>query len=100
MKNNILDMENLDSVKQKQRKIGEITSNAKYQEGTLTVSVTSYKKHYLYKKSFKVKKKYIVDHPSKEKLEIGQQVEIISCRPVSKTKSFEILRIIGDKNVG
>ncbi len=54
------------------------------------VAVSRYVKHPKYKKYLKRTKKYLVDNPGNRAKE-GEQVTIRSCRPLSKTKSFEIV---------
>jgi small subunit ribosomal protein S17 len=63
--------------------------STKMQE-TATVSVTRYVKHPKYKKYMKKTKKYHVHNPGNRAKE-GEMVTIRSCRPLSKTKSFEIV---------
>ena len=69
--------------------IGVITSN----KMTKAVIVTVFRKktHTKYKKSFKVKKRYACSCVDSSIFTIGQQVEIQSCAPVSKTISFKIV---------
>lgn len=67
---------------------GVVTSD-KMQE-TAVVSVQRYVKHPKYKKYLKQHKKYHVHNPGNRAKE-GEKVVIRSCRPLSKTKSFEIV---------
>jgi small subunit ribosomal protein S17 len=57
---------------------------------TAVVSVSRYVKHPKYKKYMKSTKKYHVHNPGNRAKE-GETVTIRSCRPLSKTKSFEIV---------
>jgi small subunit ribosomal protein S17 len=57
---------------------------------TAVVAVSSYVKHPKYKKYMKQTKKYHVHNPENRAKE-GEKVTIRSCRPLSKTKSFEIV---------
>lgn len=57
---------------------------------TAVVAVTRYVKHPKYKKYMKRTKKYHVHNPDNRAKE-GEMVTIRSCRPLSKTKSFEIV---------
>lgn len=50
---------------------------------------TSYKKHYKYEKYVTVHKKYLVDSQGK-KLSVGEEVEIIPSRPLSKRKRWAL----------
>jgi small subunit ribosomal protein S17 len=67
---------------------GTVTS-VKMQD-TAVVSVMRYVKHPKYKKYMKITKKYHAHNPG-NKAQEGEQVTIRSCRPMSKTKSFEIV---------
>lgn len=65
-------------------------------EKTKVVEITTVKHHPIYDKSFKKTRKILVDDP-KEISKIGDIVEIISVRPVSKNKSFRISKVEGIK---
>ncbi|GAB5046898.1 30S ribosomal protein S17 [Thermodesulfovibrio sp. TK110] len=60
---------------------------------TVVVSVERIFQHPLYKKTIKTKKKYKA-HDEENKCKLGDMVEIIESRPISKTKRWRILRII------
>lgn len=60
---------------------------------TITVLVTSYKKHGLYNKRVIQSKKFAA-HDEKNEAKIGDVVTIIECRPLSATKRFRLLRIV------
>jgi small subunit ribosomal protein S17 len=70
-------------------KKGIITSNK--EEGTLTVTVHTYKAHPLYKKRFRQSTKYRVDNPKRENFEMGAEVTIYETRPISKTKRWTVV---------
>ena len=59
-------------------------------QDTAVVSVQRYVKHPKYKKYMKITKKYHAHNPANRAKE-GEIVTIRSCRPLSKTKSFEIV---------
>ena len=59
---------------------------------TAVVAVSRYVKHPKYKKYMKITKKYHAHNPGNKAKE-GEKVTIRSCRPLSKTKSFEIIFI-------
>ncbi len=59
-------------------------------QDTAVVSVQRYVKHPKYKKYIKLNKKYHVHNPG-NKAKMGEKVTIRSTRPLSKTKSFEIV---------
>ena len=57
---------------------------------TAVVAVNRYVKHPKYKKYMKITKKYHAHNPG-NRAKAGESVVIRSCRPFSKTKSFEIV---------
>jgi len=57
---------------------------------TVVVRVTRYVKHPKYKKFMKLSKRFKAHNPGNT-VKIGEQVTIRSCRPLSKTKSFEVI---------
>jgi small subunit ribosomal protein S17 len=59
-------------------------------QDTAVVAVLRYVKHPKYKKYMKITKKYHA-HNAGNKAKEGDAVTIRSCRPMSKTKSFEII---------
>ncbi len=56
---------------------------------TIKVLSTTYKKHEKYGKYITINKKYLVDTDGKN-VEIGQDIEISSSRPISKRKNWKI----------
>ena len=58
-------------------------------ENTVKVEITRYKAHPLYKKKFKVSKKYLV-HDIDGNSKVGDYVEIEETRPISKRKKWKI----------
>lgn len=72
-------------------KIGVVVSDK--MQKTCVVSVTSNVKHPLYKKVVKVTKKFNV-HDENNECKVGDTVEIMETRPVSKNTHFRLLRII------
>ena len=67
---------------------GVVTSDK--MQDTVVVAVNRYVKHPKYKKYMKITKKYHAHNPGNTAKE-GDQVTIRSCRPISKTKSFEVV---------
>lgn len=63
---------------------------------TVTVLIESHKTHPLYKKSYVRSKKYLV-HDEIGVL-LGDVVEIMQTKPISKNKHFKVVRVIG-KNI-
>ena len=81
----------------KQRvKVGKIVSDK--MDKTVVVKVTRTVKHPLYKKTIKHFKKYKV-HDSQNTGKVGDVIEIVECRPYSKTKHMKLKRIISNKQV-
>lgn len=60
---------------------------------TVVVSVERVFQHPLYKKTIRTRKKYKA-HDEENICKIGDTVEIIESRPISKTKRWRVLRII------
>ena len=56
-------------------------------EKTIKVVVRDLRRHPVYKKTLKLRKFYLV-HDHDGKVEVGQTVEIQSCKPFSKRKSW------------
>ena len=56
---------------------------------TIVVAVSRFIKHPLYGKFYKVSKKYKV-HDEKNQHKVGEVVEIVSTRPLSKDKRFRV----------
>lgn len=57
---------------------------------TIVVRVEKSVKHPLYKKYFKRSEKYHAHDPMNQ-FKIGDAVEIIECRPMSKTKCWQVI---------
>lgn len=57
---------------------------------TVVVEITRFVKHPKYKKYYKVSKKYKA-HDAGNTKKIGEKVEMVSCRPMSKDKHFIIV---------
>ena len=57
---------------------------------TITVSVSRFVKHPLYGKFYKVSKKYKA-HDEENKYKVGDKVEIVESRPISKDKHFRVV---------
>ena len=72
-------------------RIGMVVSNS--MNKTIVVEVVSSKKHPLYKKVVKSTKKFKV-HDEKEEANVGDTVEIMETRPISKQKHFRLVRIV------
>src|SRR5689334_3337227 len=62
-------------------------------KNTATVLVTGTKTHPLYKKTFVFSKKFLAD--DKIGVQLGQIVEIVPIKPISKRKNFGITKVVG-----
>ncbi len=60
---------------------------------TITVLVETHRRHPLYKKRVKYSKKYYA-HDEKNQAKEGDTVKIASTRPLSKTKRYELVKVI------
>ena len=60
---------------------------------TAIVAVTRLKEHGLYKKKYKVTTRYSA-HDEKNECQIGDKVIIVETRPMSKNKSWVVLKKI------
>ena len=69
---------------------GIVTSDKR--DKTITVTVTSRETHPLYGKQYTVNRKYQA-HDEKNEAKIGDKVQIIETRPISRTKSFSLNKI-------
>lgn len=65
---------------------------------TITVTVTSRETHPIYKKQYTVSRKYTA-HDEKNEASLGDKVMIVETRPISKTKSFKLDKVV-EKSVG
>ena len=78
-------------VKQITKIIGEIISHKVPRAAIVKVSLL--KVHPKYHKRYTVTKKYMV-HDDKDEYKVGDKVEFIPCRPISRRKRFVITRKI------
>ncbi|MGE4169307.1 MAG: 30S ribosomal protein S17 [Candidatus Margulisiibacteriota bacterium] len=60
---------------------------------TISVLVQDLKRHGLYQKVFSSSKKYLVDDPKNE-AQLGDNVEIVATRPISKLKFWRLRKIV------
>lgn len=63
------------------------------QDKTIVVAISDSKIHPIYKKRYKVTRKYQV-HDEKNEAAVGDTVEVEETRPVSKNKSLVLVKII------
>mgnify|MGYP001613986013 CR=1 FL=1 len=67
---------------------GTVTSDK--MKDTIVVEVSRFVEHSKYKKRIKINKKYKV-HDAGNTKKIGDRVEIVETRPISKSKHFKIV---------
>jgi len=72
-------------------RVGTIVSNA--MEKSVVVQVSYLVAHKLYKKRIKKSSKFMA-HDEKNICEVGDKVRIVSTRPLSKRKRWEVAEII------
>ena len=72
----------------RQKLQGQVVA-AKMQK-TVVVEIEQLKQHPLYKKRFKVHKRYKA-HDEKGEYKVGDKVTIQECRPISKEKKWRVL---------
>ncbi len=76
----------------KTTKVGTVV--AKRMQKTVTVEVVRQVRHPLYRKTVRKKQTFLV-HDAAEKCKVGDIVRIIETRPISKTKRWRVLGIVG-----
>lgn len=59
-------------------------------EKTIIVSIDSFKTHSKYLKKYRYTKRYKV-HDGENKHKVGEMVEFIECRPISKDKKYKVV---------
>jgi len=70
----------------------------KNDERTVVVEIVGTKVHPLYRKRFKITKKYLVDD-EEGKFKVGDIVLIEETRPISKKKVFRVKEKVGEANM-
>lgn len=71
--------------------IGTVTSDKR--DKTITVSTINRETHPLYRKQYTKTRKYTA-HDEKNEAKVGDRVEIMEVRPISKTKAYKLTRIV------
>jgi len=71
--------------------IGTVTSDAR--DKTITVSIVSRETHPLYRKQYTKTRKYTA-HDEKNEANKGDRVEIAMTRPLSRTKSYTLVKVL------
>ena len=73
------------------RRVLKGTAVSTVADKTVVVRVDRAYKHPLYGKTIRTSKKYHA-HDEDNSVQVGDQVKIIECRPISKLKRFEVLK--------
>jgi small subunit ribosomal protein S17 len=73
------------------RKVGVVTSNAR--DKSCKVEIQFSEKHPKYGKYVR-KRTVIQAHDANNETNLGDKVEITECRPISKTKSWVVTRVV------
>jgi small subunit ribosomal protein S17 len=73
------------------RLVGTVTSDV--QDKTIVVNISRRETHPIYGKQYTVSKKFAA-HDESNKAHIGDKVEIVETRPISKNKKFKLSKII------
>lgn len=60
---------------------------------TITVSITYRETHPLYRKQYSDTRKYTA-HDENNEAHLGDKVEIVACRPFSKTKTYKLVKVL------
>ncbi len=71
--------------------IGEVVSDK--MDKTVVVSVQRATTHPLYRKTIRLSKRYKA-HDERNDCHVGDRVEIVECRPLSKDKKFRVAQIL------
>ncbi len=71
--------------------IGVVVSDK--MDKTAIVHVTGLKKHKMYRKYVTTRAKYVA-HDPQNSCHVGDKVKILECRPLSRTKRWQVIEII------
>ena len=71
--------------------VGTVSSDKR--DKTITVSIISRETHPLYRKQYTKTRKYTA-HDKNNEAHLGDKVEIASCRPLSRTKSYKLVKVL------
>lgn len=70
---------------------GIVSSDSR--DKTITVSITNRETHPLYRKQYTRTRKYTA-HDEANTAKLGDKVEIAECRPISKTKTYKLVKVL------
>jgi len=76
---------------QRKTRFGKVVSDK--MDKTIVVAVETTKKHPMYHKTMKVTKKYKA-HDENNEAKIGDIVEIMETRPLSKDKNWRLVKVV------
>ena len=76
------------------KKTGVVVSDK--MDKTVVVEVERIKEHPIYKKKFTVSSKYKADDQNNQ-YKVGDKVEIVSTRPLSKDKHYKVSKLLDSK---
>ena len=79
----------------RKERVGIVVSSC--QDKTISVNVERLTSHPLYKKTVNKKKRYTV-HDENNEAKVGDKVQIIETRPLSKMKRWRLLNIVSSAN--
>ena len=82
---------------QRKRLIGVVTSDK--MDKTVIVTVSTTKRHPKYSKVMKYTKKYMV-HDEQSTCRMGDRVEIIESRPISRNKRWAVISVLDRSELG
>ena len=71
--------------------VGTVVSSTN--DKTITVKVETHRRHPLYSKRIEYSKKYTA-HDENNEAKVGDVVEIMETRPLSKTKRYRLVKIV------
>lgn len=78
------------------QEIGIVISNK--MQKTIVVKIESRYPHPIYSKTLVKTKKYLA-HDEREKCQIGDQVLLQECRPLSKKKRWQLVKILSKSSI-
>ena len=73
-------------------KVGVVTSNK--MDKTVAVRVDRLKAHEVYRRTVRLSKKFLAHDPD-NRCQVGDRVEIIESRPLSRRKRWRVTRVLG-----
>ena len=84
-------MSQVEGTVRRRRLIGRVASDK--MQKTVVVEVVRFKRDGVYKKYVRVRKRYKA-HDEKNEYKVGDRVEIVEHRPLSREKRFKVSRLV------